>query len=91
MVAAKIANMGSGGYQSKTANLRVSQPEAAEQLNVSERSVNTAKKVQRENLTSFSPRTRGRTRSKITTKYYYRIPPRTGGEPGTENLAKPSL
>ncbi len=46
MVAARLANMGSGGYKSKDANLRVSHPEAAEMLNVSERSVSTAKKAQ---------------------------------------------
>lgn len=47
-VGGKISNLGSGGYKSKTANLRVSQSEAAKLLNVSERSINTAKKVQRD-------------------------------------------
>ena len=47
MVAARMANMGQGGYKLKDANLRVSQPEAADKLNVSERTVNTAKAVQR--------------------------------------------
>ncbi len=43
MVAANIANIGKGGYQSKTANLWFCQPEAAEKLNASECSVNTTK------------------------------------------------
>lgn len=50
MVAAKIADMGSGARTDiPTANLQeVSRAAAAEMLNVSERSVNSAKKVQRD-------------------------------------------
>ncbi len=49
-VAAKIANLPHGGAEYRTANLQneTTRAEAAEMLNVSERSVNTAKKVQRE-------------------------------------------
>ena len=49
MVAANIANMPLGGAQHRTANLQTethTRAEAAQMLNVSERSVNTAKKVQ---------------------------------------------
>ncbi len=48
MVAAKLSKMERGNPDLKSANLRnreTSQAEAAELLNVSERSVNTAKKV----------------------------------------------
>ena len=49
MVAAKIADMQVGDNQYASANLQThSRSEAAAKLNVSERSVNTAKKVQRE-------------------------------------------
>jgi hypothetical protein len=50
MVAAKLANMPLGGATYRSANLpteSVSQSDAAELLNVSERSVNTAKAIQR--------------------------------------------
>lgn len=46
MVAAKLADMPRHRPENKSANLRTSQVEAAEMLNVSERTVNTAKKVQ---------------------------------------------
>jgi hypothetical protein len=46
MIAAKIANMHQGQHDNKPANLPVSQTQAAELLNVSERTVRSAKSVQ---------------------------------------------
>ena len=47
MVAAKLANLPAHRpSENNTANLRTSQNEAAKMLNVSERSVNSAKKVE---------------------------------------------
>ncbi len=48
MVGANIANLGHGGDRSKPQTCGLKQGKAAEKLNVSERSVNTAKKVQKE-------------------------------------------
>ena len=46
MVAGRLADMPDHRPDNKGANLRTSRTEAAEKLNVSERSVTTAKKVQ---------------------------------------------
>jgi hypothetical protein len=50
MVAAKLADMPPNRPDNNTANLRTSQAEVAEMLNVSERTVNTAKKVQQQGV-----------------------------------------
>lgn len=53
MVAAKLANMPLGGASYRTANLQsdnVSRAEAAKMLNVSERTVNTAKKIEKNGI-----------------------------------------
>ncbi len=46
MVAAKLANLPAHRPDNNTANLQTSRAEAAKMLNVSERSVNSAKKVE---------------------------------------------
>lgn len=60
MVAAKIANMSSSDFRGNqhTANLQeaTTRAEAADQLNVSERSVNSAKKVQSQGTAELNDR-----------------------------------